>query len=305
MKLALLDTSAFVHAGHFNRYAVLEAIKCEGTQYFTQVTPVGGASLIFNLLYNQIDPDTIVIACCDSNPTIKKSMVPGYKGDRTHERDMECDKAATEYILEKCGVTTVKIPGYEADDIIASYVKRFSPSVEQTDIYTADSDLFYLVNDMPRVNIQPSNSCAKLVTRENYEQTKVHGERHVYNTITAQKICDGDKTDCLPPLSPTMQEFFAGTLNSMGVDAFRKCGDKEFLLRTFKDYPEIMHQIECVFPLDVDAELPTSSAPNREAIVNWGKAMNNSNFRHYSYVGGFDADKEIEALQAEGHFLEQ
>ena len=98
-KLYLFDTAPFIHAGRVNRHAKMELVRVEGTKYFTQTTPLGGVSLIFNTLYSVVGTGDIVFAC-DRNPTIKKDLIPGYKENRNHnDPDINIQKGAAEYLL--------------------------------------------------------------------------------------------------------------------------------------------------------------------------------------------------------------
>lgn len=295
--LHVFDVSPFIHAGHVNKYAKLEKLVNMGSTWCTNVLPAGGISLIFNTLYNVLGTGDCVF-CCDRNPTIKKDMLPTYKNNRDHNRDIQADKAVAEYILEKCNCTLIARQGYEADDIIYSIVKKFYKAYDYIYIYTGDSDLYFLVDE--KVSIKPSSSRAKEVTLENYES--VAGKGFVkYNSITINKIIKGDTSDCIPPLPINEQEIVKELFDK---DVFYpKLGDKEFV-KGWVDMviPSVSKQVDLVFPLEVD-ELPEDfSKPDKQAIINWGDVIGNKLFRNRAQRD-FDATEYIDEMCSLGYYI--
>ena len=297
--LYLLDVSPFVHAGRVNKYARFEKLVEEDVTWKTQVTPAGGISLIFNTLYNICGTGDI-IACCDSNPTIKKDMFEGYKATRTHKPEVEINKQVAEYILRACNVTTVSMPGYEADDIIYTYIKTLHNLYDKIYIYTADSDLYFLVDD--KVEIRPSSSQAKAITKETFEKTVIHGAKWHYNTITIDKVINGDSSDNIPPLQAGLREiaqdiFFSSKIN------YEHYGDKEFCMLYADGYPDIQERINLIWPLVVEG-IPTDiSTPDMQAIKNWGDAMHNKLFKG-KMSPSFNVEEEVDAMQSLGMYLD-
>lgn len=295
--LHIFDLMPFVHAGHVNKYSMLEDYVDLGSSCKVLRTPTGGTSLIFNKLYEICGKGDIVF-CSDRNPTIKKGILPEYKGNREHKHDIEVEKGAAEYILQKCGFTVLASAGYEADDYIYSVVKKFHDNYDEIIIYTGDSDLYFLVDD--KVHIEPSSSRAKRVTRATYEDTKVHGDYYRYNSITMCKITGGDYTDCIPPLSQELID----KLRVMFSDSMLPVlGDKD-TVRYFVSIfaPEAVKQVDLVFPLDVD-ELPDRfTEPCKEYICNWGDVINNKNFRNLADPE-FDPSPYIKEMQSQGLYL--
>lgn len=297
--LHIFDVSPFIHAGHVNKYAKLEKLVDIGTTWKTQVTPAGGISLIFNTLYNVVGKGDCVF-CCDRNPTIKKEMLPTYKHNRNHNREIEIEKGVAEYILQECGFTVLARAGYEADDLIYTLVKKLYNTYDEIYIYTGDSDLYFLVDE--KVSIKPSSSKAKEINIYNYEQMlEKKGAR--YNTLTVQKIIKGDSSDCIPALPKDLQLRVAKTLYQ--DEFYTKLGDKEFV-RSWVAYlvPEALPAVDLVFPLEVD-DLPIDfGLPDKHAIMNFGSAIKNSLYRGRG-TDDFDIAYHIEALQNRGYFIEE
>lgn len=290
--LFVLDLLPFVHAGHVNKWSFLHRVEDLGSRVQEVKTPTGGVSLVFNTLYDIIEKGDIVI-CSDRRPTIKQEMYPEYKANRAHNPEINVEKRAAEYILEKCNATVLYYAGYEADDIIYSIVKQQHDNYDEIYVYTGDSDLYFLVDD--KVTIRPASSKGKTVTRENYEKTKVHGNCYRYNSITMTKICGGDAGDNIPPLPGPVWEQFSQNMYAEAL--YPHMGDKNIVkFWVGQLVPEALPQVDLVFPLDVP-DLPTEfSTIDKYAVRNWGSAINNKIFRGTGDAS-FDVAPYVEEMQ--------
>ena len=111
-----------------------------------------------------------VIACFDTKHTSwRKKLVGSYKQNRKSV-DLEpihqqCDWAydVTQYL----GIPTLRVPGYEADDAIATLC-QILPDTQSIEIYSEDKDLGQLVSK--KIALKRARL---LVTLDNFE--KVYG----------------------------------------------------------------------------------------------------------------------------------
>lgn len=296
--LYLFDVSPFIHAGHVNKYSKLERAVDLGSTWKSQVTPTGGTSLLFNAIYEVIGTGDCVF-CCDRNPTIKKDMLPEYKSNRDHKHEISVEKAVAEYILQKCGATVVARMGYEADDIIYTYVKKLRNNYDNIYIYTSDSDLYFLVDK--QVSIRPSSSRGKYVDFMNYNKV-LEKKGAIYNTIMVQKIIKGDAGDCVLPLPKDQQKILENVFYNEGM--FDKLGNPDFV-RDWINYvlPEAINQANIIIPLEVDDIPMEFTELDTEAVRNWGAAINNKLFRGMGEPD-FDVRPFVEEMQNLGYFLE-
>ncbi len=297
--LHVFDLKPFIHAGNVNKYSKLEQTVQVGPTWKTLVTPTGGLSLLFNTLYNIVGLGDVVI-CTDRNPTIKKEMSPIYKNNRPHKSSVQVDSAAAEYILSKCGCSIIARAGYEADDIIYTIVRRLHDSYDQIYVYTADSDLYFLVDAI--VSIKPSSSRAKEVTLENYNEV-LFKKRAKYNSLTMQKILCGDPSDNIPglpmDLRKEMAEFF------YTEQMLPHLGDYDFV-RSWCDtlFPDAIPQVDLVFPLWVDDVPFEYKTPDKYLMRNFGAAIHNKMF-HRLGDADFDIQPYIEDMHSKGIYLEE
>lgn len=298
-KLAIFDVSPFIHAGHTNKYSSLTKINGDAVRCYIDVIPTGGTSLIFNTihsLYNTCD----MVFCCDRNPTIKKDMIPNYKSDRDHNREIEVEKAVAEYILRECNGTVLAYSGYEADDIIYSVVQKYHEFYDNIYIYTSDSDLYFLVDDI--VSICPSSSRAKSVTKQTYQMATSDG--HIYNTITLSKIAFGDSTDRIPAMPKDLRVKFLEAFRT--INKWEKCGDKDFVLNMTKLLvSEAVPYVLNVFPLEVENIPNTFTQLDKQMLINFGKAINNKFYRTMTEDKTFDIDAHIDKMHSMGYYIDE
>lgn len=297
--LHIFDLLPFIHAGHINKYSKLETVRDAGSTWKILRTPTGGCSWIFNSLYDAMQ-DGDVIICSDRTPTVKKEMYPPYKCHREHKHEILVERMAAEYILQKCNFSVIARAGYEADDIIYTLVKKYHNQYDKIYIYTGDSDLYFMVDDV--VEIRPSNSRAKTVTRENYESVAKKGGMK-YNCITVSKMLKGDSADGIAALTRAEQEKLAEALYR--PQFYEHLGDKDFVKYWVDTLcPEFNYRVELLFPIEL-FDLPDEiKTPDKEMFINFGDAINNKNFRGRASQG-FDVTPYIEEMQSQGIYLEE
>lgn len=292
--LKVVDVSSYIHAGAVNKSAVIDGpIVQTDRGYTSRDIAAGGASLIFNLLYYSFNEDTDFLFCCDRRPTIKQEMFPDYKGSRHHAENILKSKEVTEIILRDCGFTILAEEGYEADDFIYSAVKKFHDQYDEIHIHTGDSDLYFLVDD--KVSIQKSHSRTKIVTKMNYGKSfKKITDNMPYNMSSFYKVCFGDSSDDIPPIS---DKEAARNLYRSALGYFpAHMGNKEYA-RQFVDTfaPWALPQFDLVYPLDTDVPDDISKG-NAEKIYTWGKVMKNKLF---SNIDGKVAEETTQDIVAE------
>lgn len=82
----------------------------------------------------------------------RRELLPGYKSNRTAPKP-DFAQQATELalVLAESGVPALAVPGWEADDIIASTVATGLASGASCEIFSADRDLFQTLTEAVRV----------------------------------------------------------------------------------------------------------------------------------------------------------
>ncbi len=159
-KLLLVDCSAVFHR---SRRALIRAT---GELTTTEGVPVTGTMGFLNGLFAimaQYDYDC-VIPCAEGGNNWRKKESADYKATRTSEdvAHYADQSLLLEDVLPTLGMTVVKKPGFEADDVIA-HISRFSPAYEEIHILTCDKDLLQLVNNRVKVLLFSSSKKIELV----------------------------------------------------------------------------------------------------------------------------------------------
>jgi DNA polymerase I len=99
-------------------------------------------------------PDCHVTIAWDTESTRRKTIDAGYKADRPKfsaiDQILDLKKACS-YL----NISQSEYQGEEADDVIASLVKKYQDATNQIFIYSADKDLLQLVKDGKVIAIHP------------------------------------------------------------------------------------------------------------------------------------------------------
>ena len=94
----------------------------------------------------------------DWRPDWRVELLPSYKEHRTAEPVpplLEPQMPVVMECLEAAGIDALGMPGYEAEDVIASLVARVEHPVE---IYSGDRDLFSLIRDRDVIVLYPEKT---------------------------------------------------------------------------------------------------------------------------------------------------
>lgn len=156
---------------------------------------VGAVHGFCTMLISQLckhDSDLFCVAMDSGRHTFRLDMYPQYKANR--EAIPDDLRAQMPLMNEACGafgLPTISQPGFEADDVIASYSNELASRGYKVRIVGIDKDLLQLINDNIEI-YDPVKS--KIVTTEDVK-TK-------YGVIPSQMIdfqaLVGDKADNIP-----------------------------------------------------------------------------------------------------------
>ena len=133
---------ALAYRGHF---ALIKNPRISSTGMNTSACFVF-ANALLELLEKE-NPSHIAVAFDTSEPTFRHKEYPEYKAQRD---EMPEDLAtALPYISKLCegfNIPVIKVPGWEADDIIGTLAKRAEKSGFQVGMVTPDKDFAQLVS---------------------------------------------------------------------------------------------------------------------------------------------------------------
>jgi DNA polymerase-1 len=150
-QIFLVDGSSFVFRAYFqsmNQDRKYNVRPSDGL-------PTGAVRLFCTKLYQfiregavGIKPTHLAIIFDKTEDTFRKEIYPGYKANRTDPPpELVPQFPLMREAVKAFGLIPIEEPGYEADDLIATYSCRASEAGAQTLIVSADKDLMQLVHD--------------------------------------------------------------------------------------------------------------------------------------------------------------
>jgi DNA polymerase-1 len=187
-KLLILDTNALFHR---SRNALKRGAGELQTSYGQPVTGTYG---VLNTLFSILEKDEYdaVLPIYDAGGNFRKKESEVYKANRdapddSFRADMSLLK---DDVLPALGFNPIGLPGYEADDVIASVAKK-AVAFSDIDILTCDRDLLGCVSN--RVNVILFNSAKKI------RHVDIDGVLDIFGVYPAEvrylKSLSGDSSD--------------------------------------------------------------------------------------------------------------
>ena len=146
-KVLLLDGNSLAYRAFF-------ALPTDMATASGQVTNAvfGFTSMLVNLLKDH-RPDAIAVAFDRPEPTFRHQMVDGYKAGRSEAPDiLRQQMGLVRQVVETLRIPLLEVPGYEADDVIATLATQARDRGDDVVVVTGDRDCYQLVED-PHVKV--------------------------------------------------------------------------------------------------------------------------------------------------------
>lgn len=138
--VVLIDTFGFL----FRSFYALPPLK--NKDGFPTGLLMGFANLLMNV-YKDRSIDYVIFAL-EGKDNHRKKIYPQYKATRQElPQDLTLQLPIAMSWIEKMGLVSVSIDGYEADDIIASLSKKATEQGYNVEIWSHDKDLYQLINE--------------------------------------------------------------------------------------------------------------------------------------------------------------
>lgn len=154
-----------------------------------------------NILFKIIDeqkPGYMAVAFDVHHPTFRHEMFKEYKGTRKPMLpELREQVPLIKEMLHKMNITTVELPGYEADDIIGTLSKRGEKEGLEVAVISGDRDLLQLASEHITICIPKTKKGQTTVECYNTEEVK-----ELYKVTPTQfidvKALMGDSSDNIP-----------------------------------------------------------------------------------------------------------
>ena len=154
-----------------------------------------------NIMFKIIDskqPDYMAVAFDVHQPTFRHEMFKDYKGTRKPMmEELREQVPVIKELLQKMNITTVELPGYEADDVIGTLSKKGEKAGMEVDVISGDRDLLQIASDHITICIPKTKKGQTTVEEYNTE-----GVKELYK-VTPKEFIDvkalmGDSSDNIP-----------------------------------------------------------------------------------------------------------
>jgi len=248
-KLYIIDGHAHIYAAYYARMRPLTGPSGEPTQAVYIFT-----AAILGLIQRH-NPDMLVVAMDSKAPTFRSEIYSEYKANRPEmPDDMPAQIDRIEQILEAMNIPTLRLDGFEADDIIGTLAKKASKDGIDTYICTRDKDMYQLVDD--HTYIFDIKKGEVLDDDALFEKYKIH-PKDFLDVLALQ----GDTSDNVPGV-PLIGEMNAvkliqqyGSLDKLYKHVDEIKGKRGENLRKFKEQAYLSKElvtIDCNVPIEID-----------------------------------------------------
>ncbi len=206
--LALLD-------GHSLAYRAFFALPQDLGTTSGQITNAtyGFLRMLIKLLGDH-RPDRLAVAWDTGRATFRSEQYPEYKAQRDKTPDIFASQLPLiDDALEALGITQFRVPGYEADDVIASLARQAEREGWNVLVVTGDRDAFQLVDDHVTVLYTRRGITDTVLATTDWITDKYGIGPEQYVEYAALR---GDTSDNLPGVDGVGEKTAARLLNAHG-----------------------------------------------------------------------------------------
>lgn len=144
-RLYLVDGSSYIYRAY---YAIRHLSNSKGEA----TNAIYGFTTMLMTLLRQEQPHHIAVVFDSKGPTFRKELYPEYKANRSAmPEDLVPQIPLIKQMVHAFNMPALELPGYEADDIIATLARRFAEQGLEVTVVTGDKDLMQIVNDRIRL----------------------------------------------------------------------------------------------------------------------------------------------------------
>jgi len=261
-RLFLIDGSSYIYRAYF-------AIRHLSNSQGMATNAIYGFTNMLLKVIRELKPDQLAVIFDSKGPTFRKEIYPDYKANRAAmPEDLVPQIPYIKRIVQAFNLPGIEMPGYEADDIIATLAKKFSAEGMEVTVVTGDKDLMQIVDD----HIQLLDTM----------KDKVYGPAEVAERFGgADKVIEvqalsGDSSDNIPGV-PGIGEKTAkmlidefGDVETLLANLDQLKGKRRENLENYADLARLSKKLVTLvdnLDLEVDDHAFTLAEPDREALA--------------------------------------
>ncbi len=260
-KLVLLDSNSLINRAYY----ALPYLSNKAGQ------PTGGIFGYVNMLMKiieQYQPTHIVAVFDQKAPTFRKTMYEEYKANRKGmPEDLAKQMEPMKEVLAAMNIPVVALDGYEADDIIGTFAKRYGVP---TYIVTGDRDSLQLIDDTTTV-LLTKKGITEIAT---YDEAALAQEGLAPSQIIDLKSLMGDSSDNIPGVAgvgeKTAKDLLSkyGTLDGVYEHIDEIKGKLKEKLETGKDMAYLSYKLATI-----DVNVPIEFDLDNAIVEPWGEKV--------------------------------
>ncbi|RMF42806.1 MAG: DNA polymerase I, partial [Deltaproteobacteria bacterium] len=261
-RLFLIDGSSYIYRAY---YAIRHLSNSSGVA----TNAVYGFTQMLLKVLRDHQPDAVAVVFDSKGPSFRKEIYPEYKANRVAmPEDLVPQIPLIKQVVKGFNLPALELPGYEADDIIATLARRAERAGLDVTVVTGDKDLMQIVSEHVRL----------LDTMKD----QVYGVEEVTerfggpDKVVEVQALAGDSSDNVPGVpgigEKTARQLIAeyGSLENLLANAenIRQPKRRENLVN-FADQARLSRRlVQLVDDLDLDIDPATLSLPepDREAL---------------------------------------
>lgn len=263
-KLVLIDGNAFCYRAYY-------AIKALASSKGFPTNAIYGFTTMLNKVMQEEQPTHIAVAFDRKEPTFRHKKFKEYKITRKPmPDDLVSQIPYIKAIVKAYNVATFELPGYEADDILATIAKKAEERGLPALIVTGDKDMLQIVDSY--IKVRDTHKEGVL-----YDEVKIKERFSVKpSSIVDMMALMGDSTDNIPGV-PGIGEKGAvelikqfGSLENLltNIDEIRSKAKKELLKKHAKlaEMSKELATLDCDVPIEADINKMELVTPDKEKL---------------------------------------
>ncbi|PIS12199.1 hypothetical protein COT70_02175 [candidate division WWE3 bacterium CG09_land_8_20_14_0_10_47_33] len=182
--------------GHSLLHRAFHALPPLTTPEGKPIGAVYGLTRMLLKVFGDLKPAYVGVAMEAKGPTFRHKAFKAYKEQRPEmDKDLAVQIEEAHRLLQALGIPHYITPGYEGEDLIASFIRKAGKSADDVIIVTGDRDLFQLIGGNVRL----------FVPEKGLSEGKMYGAKEVVEKlgVKPQQVVDykalrGDPSDNIP-----------------------------------------------------------------------------------------------------------
>lgn len=144
-RLYLIDGSSYIYRAYF-------AIRHLSNSKGLATNAIFGFTNMLLKVVREHAPDHLAVIFDAKGPTFRKEIYPEYKANRSAmPEDLVPQIPLIKELVRAFNMPALEVPGFEADDIIATLARRFEAQGLEITVVTGDKDLMQIVSERVRL----------------------------------------------------------------------------------------------------------------------------------------------------------